>query len=295
MNTPAQVPWTRLTPLFLALAVVGWGAVIILREPVTPWFARSATVWMALLLASSIWYLRNSFASLVAVALCAVVVGRLFSTAQIAAVAHATGADATDLLLQVETGPGVRGFGYLVAALVALLVFEFVAQAAGSIRSNNNAETSTSQDWILSFIRIYVGLMFVPHFVGHLFAGPHQFGIYTQYFAGLGMPHPAAQLVLAGTVEVVASVGLAFGLLTRPIALLAGMYLFLTMLLGGHFGIGYVWILPNGGYEFGIFWAVMSAVFVMQGGGGASIDSLVRRSTFFNEHPRLHYARFLFS
>jgi len=43
-------------------------------------------------------------------------------------------------------------------------------------------------------------------------------------------------------------------------------YLFLTMLLGGHFTIGYVWILPDGGYEFGMFWAIITAVFIVTGG-----------------------------
>jgi putative oxidoreductase len=29
--------------------------------------------------------------------------------------------------------------------------------------------------------------------------------------------------------------------------------LLMSMLLGGHFQIGYVWALPEGGYEFGVF------------------------------------------
>jgi putative oxidoreductase len=44
------------------------------------------------------------------------------------------------------------------------------------------------------------------------------------------------------------------------------------MLLGGHFQIGYVWALPDGGYEFGVFWAVMIAVFAVVGGGRYSAD-----------------------
>jgi hypothetical protein len=42
---------------------------------------------------------------------------------------------------------------------------------------------------------------------------------------------------------------------------LGSVYLLLSMLWGGHFQIGYVWALPEGGYEFGVFWAVMIAVF----------------------------------
>ena len=46
----------------------------------------------------------------------------------------------------------------------------------------------------------------------------------------------------------------------------------MSMLLGGHFQIGYVWALPQGGYEFGVFWAAMIAVFAVLGGGRDSAD-----------------------
>jgi putative oxidoreductase len=41
---------------------------------------------------------------------------------------------------------------------------------------------------------------------------------------------------------------------------------------GGHFHIGYVWALPEGGYEFGVFWAAVIAVFAVLGGGRNSAD-----------------------
>jgi hypothetical protein len=59
---------------------------------------------------------------------------------------------------------------------------------------------------------------------------------------------------------------------------LASAYLLMSMLLGGHFTTGYVWILPNGGYEFGVFWAAMIAVFVVLGGGRNSADGALWRS-----------------
>ena len=55
------------------------------------------------------------------------------------------------------------------------------------------------------------------------------------------------------------------------------MYLFLTMFLGGHFSIGYVWILPDGGYEFGIFWSVVVGLFTIVGGGAISLDNIITR------------------
>ena len=48
--------------------------------------------------------------------------------------------------------------------------------------------------------------------------------------------------------------------------------------VGGHFQVGYVWALPEGGYEFGVFWAVMIAVFAVLGGGRNSADRELWRS-----------------
>ncbi len=84
------------------------------------------------------------------------------------------------------------------------------------------------------------------------------------------------------------------GLFTRPVALLGSVYLLMSMLWGGHFHIGYVWALPEGGYEFGVFWAVMIAVFAVIGGGPLSVDNAIRQSDFQNRWPRLRAARLLF-
>jgi putative oxidoreductase len=121
-------------------------------------------------------------------------------------------------------------------------------------------------------------LMFVPHFGSHILGGAYQFKIYTLYFESLGIYMPAAQVALAGTIELISAVGLALGLFTRPVALLGSVYLLMSMLLGGHFQIGYVWALPNGGYEFGVFWAAMVAVFAVVGGGPYAVDREVWRS-----------------
>src|SRR5258705_6679516 len=49
------------------------------------------------------------------------------------------------------------------------------------------------------------------------------------------------QVALAGAIELVSAVGLTLGMFTRPVALLGSVYLLMSMLLGGHFQIGYVW------------------------------------------------------
>jgi putative oxidoreductase len=68
----------------------------------------------------------------------------------------------------------------------------------------------------------------------------------------------------------------------------------MSMLWGGHFQIGYVWALPEGGYEFGLFWAAMIAVFAALGGGPISIDNAVRQTDFQKRWPWLRAARLLF-
>ena len=278
VSTKDHMRWAQRGSFAVTVIMVLWSVAILLSQPVTLWFTTSATVWMALLLASILWLFRGSFIALATASLTMTVVGRLFSTVQIEPKPYGSAASETDLLLQVETGPGVPGFGYLGLLLGTLLFGQFILLTVDSVQSSNNERELLIQSWALTFVRLYIGLMFVPHFVGHIFAGPNQFGIYTQYFAGLGLPLPAVQLLLAGTVELIAAIGLVLGLFTRPVALLASAYLLMSMLLGGHFTIGYVWILPNGGYEFGVFWAVMIAVFVLLGGGRNSADRALWRS-----------------
>jgi len=177
--------------------------------------------------------------------------------------------------------------------LGALVFVQFILRAKSAAASAGSREA-----WLdtaaLTFIRIYVGLMFVPHFGSHVLGGPFQFKIYTLYFASLGLHLPAMQVLLAGSVELITAIGLVLGLFTRPVALPGSVYLLMSMLWGGHFQIGYVWALPEGGYEFGVFWAVMIAVFAVLGGGPLSVDNAVRQSDFQNRWPRLRAARLLF-
>jgi len=156
-----------------------------------------------------------------------------------------------DLDLLVATGPGVPGFE---------LLGWFLAPWSSSIhpacrvcRSIGGFARSIAQCSALMFIRVYVGLMLVPHFCSHILGGPFQFKIYTLYFASLGLHMPAIQVALAGSVELITAIGLVLGLFTRPVHCSDQCICCLSMLWGGHFHIGYVWALPEGGYEFGVF------------------------------------------
>ena len=273
--------------------MIGWGLSVILIQPVTAWFAASATVWMALLLISALSQLRDSFTSIAAVALATAVVSRLFSILRLSPPASIAGLSPQDLDLQVATGPGVPGFELLGWFLGGLVFVQFILRAA-SVQAPVNSRESWLNIAALMFIRVYVGLMFVPHFCSHILGGPYQFRIYTLYFASLGLHTPAIQVLLAGAIELITAIGLVLGLFTRPVALLGSVYLLMSMLWGKHFQIGYVWALPDGGYEFGVFWAVMIAVFAVLGGGPLSVDNTIRQSDFRVRWPWLRAARFLF-
>lgn len=279
------VRWLSRMTLAVAIIMIGWGSSVVLGQPVTAWFAASATIWMALLLISAVWQLRGSFTAIAALALATAVVARLFSILRLNPPASITGLTPQDLDSLVATGPGVPGFELVGWFLGALVLVQFILRATRESSFNVAA---------LTFIRIYVGLMFVPHFGSHILGGPFQFNIYTLYFESLGLHLPAAQVALAGSVELIAATGLVLGLFTRPVALLGSVYLLLSMLWGGHFQIGYIWALPEGGYEFGVFWAVMVAVFAMLGGGPLSVDNALRQSKFQDRWPQLRAARFLF-
>jgi putative oxidoreductase len=232
---------------------------------------------MSLLLISALWQLHGSFTAIAALALATAVVSRLFSILRVTPPVSIAGLNAQDLDLQVATGPGVPGFELLGWFLGALVFVQFILRAASVVGSADSREASLNAS-ALTFIRVYVGLMFVPHFGSHILGGPFQFKIYTLYFASLGLPMPAIQVVLAGIVELISAIGLTLGLFTRPVALLGSVYLLMSMLWGGHFQIGYVWALPDGGYEFGVFWAVIIAVFAVLGGGRYSADRELWRS-----------------
>jgi len=257
--------------------MIVWGLSVVLDQPVTSWFATSATISMALLLISAFWQLRGSFTAIAALALATAEVSRLFSILRLQPPTSLEGLNANDLDLQVATGPGIPGFELLGWFLGTLIFLYFIVRAASVAASAESREASLNAS-ALTFIRVYLGLMFVPHFGSHILGGPYQFKIYVLYFESLGLQMPAMQVLLAGSVELITAIGLTLGLFTRPVALLGSVYLLLSMLWGGHFHIGYVWALPDGGYEFGLFWAVMIAVFAVLGGGRNSVDWALWRS-----------------
>jgi putative oxidoreductase len=245
MSIEDYARWLSRAMLPLAIIMIGWGLSVVFSQPVTAWFGASATVWMALLLIAAFWQLRGSFTAIAATALATAVVSRLFSILNLNPPASIAGLTPDDLDALVATGPGVPGFELLGWFLGALVFAQFLLRAA-SVAALADSREETFNASALFFIRVYVGLMFVPHFGSHILGGPFQFKIYTLYFESLGIHLPAIQVALAGSIELISAVGLTLGLFTRPVALLGSVYLLMSMLLGGHFQIGYVWRCPKG-------------------------------------------------
>src|SRR5437899_8776783 len=161
MSIDDYTRWLSRMTLAVAIIMIGWSLSIVIGQPVTAWFAASATIWMALLLISALWQLRGSFTAIAALALTTAVVSRLFSILRLNPPTSIAGLKPEDLDLLVATGPGVPGFELLGWSLGALVFVQFILRAASLAASADSREASLSAS-ALMFIRVYVGLMFVP-------------------------------------------------------------------------------------------------------------------------------------
>src|ERR1700720_3599671 len=130
MTIDHSARWLSRVTLAVAIIMIGWGLNVVLSQPVTAWFAASATIWMALLLISAVWQLRGPTTALAALALATAVVSRLFSILRLNPPASIAGLSAQDLDLQVATGPGVPGFEVLGWLLGVLVFAQFVLRTA---------------------------------------------------------------------------------------------------------------------------------------------------------------------
>src|SRR5258706_3985754 len=167
MNIDEGARWLSRVTFAAAILMIGWGLRVVFGEPVTAWFATSATIWMALLLLAAFWQLGGTFMAIGALALATAVVARLFSILRLHPPASIAGLHPEDLDLLVATGPGIHGFEALGWFLGALVLIHFVLRAARAAASAELREASLNAS-ALTFIRVYVGLMFVPHFGSHV-------------------------------------------------------------------------------------------------------------------------------
>jgi putative oxidoreductase len=74
--------------------------------------------------------------------------------------------------------------------------------------------------------------------------------------------------------ELVGGICLAIGFLTRPVAV--PIFLFLITAVSYHMKNGFYW--DQAGFEYPLMWAAVVLVFLIKGGGRASVDSMLRKS-----------------
>ncbi len=170
---------------------------------------------------------------------------------------------------------------YTLLLAFAVYVVEFFGTArqslAGAATAPAGLASMSLADWHLTFIRLYIGLDFVPHFTEKLFAGagPHMDDV--KAFEQLGTPAPDFLVWLAGLCELGAAIGIGLGLLTRLASLGSALYLLIATLMGSHFTMGFIWASPGGGWEYPVLWIVLILSFCYSGAGAFSIDGVLRR------------------
>ncbi|MGY0400162.1 MAG: DoxX family protein [Ostreibacterium sp.] len=269
-----------LVNFFLSLIVVGLSGHAILTETMAT-ITVVVIVISLLALLIGVWfsYRQRNIFSIILALFAALIVGRLFSTMHLGGTIGAASLP-LDPLLIAETGPGIPILTYTTTLLVITLSVHLLM----TVWHYSHEKLPSAfygypniQDWALLFFRLYVGLMFIAHFTGHLFAGPITFNVFRAYFGSIGLSFPSVFVILAGLIELGVCIGLVFGFMTRFSSIGGLVYVFISVGLGGHFAKGYVWVLPGNGWEFPALWMFSLALFCLVGGGPISVDSLIRK------------------
>lgn len=162
--------------------------------------------------------------------------------------------------------------------LVFILIYlNFLYCAINNLKYPNQYRHAMSMEaWQLTFIRLYIGFNFVPHFSEKLFAGTAIRSIDVSAFSHLGVIDPTFLVWLAGMCEFGAAVAIALGFLMRLGALGAILYLLIATYLGHHFSLGFIWAGAGGGWEYAVMWTVLIGVFAVSDKHPFSIDQYLQ-------------------
>lgn len=172
---------------------------------------------------------------------------------------------------------------HLLMILLSVTFLFFIMNFIYCIRAYSNAEENNSltlsvmnSNWQVLFLRLYLGLNFIPHFTEKLFAGSAPYMIDVHGFTSLGVPHPELFVILAGLCEFGAAITLTFGLFLRLGAFCAVLYLFIATYLGHHFSLGFIWAGPGGGWEFATMWMMLIFSFCLARTHQFSFDQRIK-------------------
>lgn len=120
-------------------------------------------------------------------------------------------------------------------------------------------------------LRVALGIMFLAHGLTKLFvftpAGTAGF------FTSIGFPGFLAYPIIA--FEIIAGIFLILGVYARWVAAIAVIQLFVASTV--HFGNGWSFTNPNGGWEYPIFLTVAAAVIALAGDGAAALRPSQRK------------------
>ncbi|HDO1377046.1 TPA: DoxX family membrane protein [Aeromonas veronii] len=150
-----------------------------------------------------------------------------------------------------------------------------------------------SQSMVLSFIRMFIGFNWLTHCTEKLFVSNHDAGLvgFFQTVVGpntfgtmLSEQFAVNMIIFGGLVELTAAISLGLGVLSRFGALAAALYLIAAEVMSGHFGVGYTWMMPGGGWEVPFYFFMVTIPFMLPRSGGAlSLDKEWRLSQRFGE------------
>lgn len=128
----------------------------------------------------------------------------------------------------------------------------------------------------LPLLRIVTGLLLVPHGAQKLFGwfgGPGLTGM-AGWLDSIGYSPGFLFALIAGLIEFVGGLALAFGFLTR-VAAASVVALMVVIVFGFHWSAGFFW--TDGGWEYPALWAFAALVFAIKGGGALSVDRALGR------------------
>jgi putative oxidoreductase len=132
---------------------------------------------------------------------------------------------------------------------------------------------ASAAPWGYPIIRFIAGVIVMAHGYMKLFhgaAGPVAANVLTP----LGFPVPIVWAYFLGILEFFGAALMAIGLFTRPIALMLAVEMAIVT-FAWHFGNGYFFSAPRGGYEYPLLLTILYFGIFLRGGGEHSLDGAI--------------------
>jgi putative oxidoreductase len=124
------------------------------------------------------------------------------------------------------------------------------------------------EEWTLPLLRIVTGLWLLPHGWSKLSGGLQGTA---DFFQSAGFSPGLFWAWMVALTEFFGGLFLAAGFLTRLVTI--PIIIFLLAAASFHSSNGFMW--SNGGLEYPLFWAVSAFIFLIRGGGKASVDRMI--------------------